>query len=227
MRKNGSRLISIGQYRLTDLFLFAVILIVAELLAFYAPRLFPNNADFVFSLMVPIVLLVMMRWGWPSVFYAVGDGLLVCLLNMGNENFNNSLFGVYVIGNAFIAFSLIMTKFPGKEKIAGKWYFSVLFVIVGWLAVFLGRACAGACFGLGFVNVLQSQLWDLLSLAVGIALILILRRLDGMFEDQKHYLLRVEKEKREKMKRDTFGDEPVEIDEESLSILNKRDNDLY
>ena len=227
MRKNGSRLISIGQYRLTDLFLFAVILIVAELLAFYAPKLFPNNADFTFSLMVPIVLLVMMRWGWPGAFYAVGDGLLVCLLNMGNEDFNNSLFGVYIIGNACIALLLLMTKFMGKERIAGKWYFSALFVVLGWLAVFFGRACTGACFGLGFVTVMQSQLWDLLSLAVALALILLLRRLDGMFEDQKHYLLRLEKEKRDKMKRDTFGDELMEIDEESLSILNKRDNDLY
>lgn len=226
MRKYGSRLISIGQYRLTDLFLFAVILIVAELLAFYAPKLFPNNADFSFSLMVPIVLLVMMRWGWPSVFYAVGDGLLVCLLNLGNENFQSSLFGVYLIGNAFIALLLLMTKFLGKERIAGKWYFSVLFVILGWLAVFLGRACVGACFGLGFVTMLQSQLWDLLSLAVGIVLISLLRRLDGMFEDQKHYLLRMEKERREKMKRDTFGDETVEIDEESLSILSRKHDDL-
>lgn len=74
---------------------------------------------------------------------------------------------------------------------------------------------------------MQSQLWDLLSLAVGLALILLLRRLDGMFEDQKHYLLRLDKEKRDKMRRDTFGDELVEIDAESLSILNKKDNDLY
>ena len=179
------------------------------------------------SLMVPIALLVIMRWGWCGIFYALGDGLLLCLLNLGNENFNPALFGVYIIGNAFIAVTLLLTKFIGKERIASKWYLSALFVSVGWLAVFFGRACVGACFGLGFVTIMQSQLWDLLSLAVGLALILLLRRLDGMFEDQKHYLLRLDKEKRNKMRRDTFGDELVEIDAESLSILNKKDNDLY
>jgi len=227
MRKNGSRLISIRQYRLTDLFLFAVILVIAELLAFFAPKMFPQNADFTFSLMVPIVLLVMMRWGWQSVLYAAGDGLLICLLHMGGENFNNRLFAVYIIGNAFIALMLLATKFFGKEKIAGKWYFSVLFVVLGWLSVFLGRAVVGACFGLGFVNVMIGQLGDLVSLAVGIVLVVVLRRLDGMFEDQKHYLIRLDNERREMAHRDTFGDEPVEIDEESLSILNKRDDDLY
>ena len=227
MRKNGSKMISIGQYRLADLFLFAVILVIAGLLAFYAPKLFPENADFTFSLMVPIALLVIMRWGWCGIFYAIGDGLLLCLLNLGNENFIPALFGVYIIGNAFIAVTLLLAKFIGKERIASKWYLSALFVSVGWLSVFLGRACAGACFGLGFVTMMQSQLWDLLSLAVGLALILLLRRLDGMFEDQKHYLLRLDKEKRDKMRRDTFGDELVEIDAESLSILNKKDNDLY
>lgn len=109
-------MISIGQYRLADLFLFAVILVIAGLLAFYAPKLFPENADFTFSLMVPIALLVIMRWGWCGIFYAVGDGLLLCLLNLGNKNFNPALFGVYIIGNAFIAVTLLLAKFIGKER---------------------------------------------------------------------------------------------------------------
>ena len=46
-----------------------------------------------------------------------------------------------------------------------------------------------------------------------------------MFEDQKNYLKRLERERKEKMERDNFGDEPIEIDEETMSIL-KRHNDL-
>ena len=65
-----------------------------------------------------------------------------------------------------------------------------------------------------------------MSLFAAVAVLLIMRKLDGMFEDQKSYLKRVDKERRDRMKYDGFGDEPVEIDEESLSILNK-DNDLY
>jgi hypothetical protein len=48
-----------------------------------------------------------------------------------------------------------------------------------------------------------------------------------MFEDQKSYLLRKKRERDEQSRIDTYGDEPIDIDGESLSILNKRDNDLY
>ena len=56
--------------------------------------------------------------------------------------------------------------------------------------------------------------------------ILIVRKLDGMFEYQKSYLRRLDDERKEKMRRDEYGDEPVEIDEESLSILKRWDDGL-
>lgn len=226
MRKNGSRLISIGQYRITDLFLFAVILIAFELIIHYAA--IALKGGFLFSPMVPIVLIVMMRWGWPSVFFALGDGLLYCLLNLNADNFRPELFGIHIIGNAFIMLLLIMIKFMGKDKIAGKWYFSALFVVSGWIAVVLGRSIVAACFKWNFAGVILDQLIsDILTPFLAIIIILVMRRLEGMFEDQKKYLLRKEAERKEKLRRDTYGDEPVEIDEESLSILNRRDDDLY
>lgn len=220
MRKNGSRLISLRQYRFTDLFLFAVILVAFELVLHYALIYF--SGDFTYSPLVPIVLLVMMRWGWPSVIYAVADGVLFCALN----GFGWQSYVMYGVGNAFISLCLLMTRFMGKEKIAGKWYFSVLFVVSGWVTVYLGRAIVAACCGIGFVNALVGQLWELLSLFVGVLLILLLRKLDGMFEDQKHYLIRMDEERKERARRDEFGDEPIEIDEETMSILKKWDDGL-
>lgn len=61
---------------------------------------------------------------------------------------------------------------------------------------------------------------------MAVVTVMILRRLNGMFEDQKHYLLRQDKERKELARRDEFGDEPVEIDEESLSILKRWDDGL-
>ncbi len=84
-----------------------------------------------------------------------------------------------------------------------------------------------ACTGENFVGVLLSILsTDFLSMVIGVVVILVLRKLDGMFEDQKLYLARLDKEKRDKMQRDTFGDGPVEINEELLSAFNDN-NDLY
>ncbi len=213
---------SIRQYRLTDSLIFAAILVVFELILHYA--LIGFSGAFTFSSLVPIVLLVIMRWGWQGVFYAVGDGILFCLLKgAGWQGYVS--FGV---GNAFIMVLLLATKFLGKEKIAKKWYFTTLFVVAGWLLVAFGRTVVAACCGLDFTGTLIAQLSDsssLLSLAMAIIIILVMRRFDGMFEDQKHYLKRLDAERKEKMRRDEFGDEPVEIDEETLSILTRR-NDL-
>lgn len=225
MRKNGSRFISLKQYKLTDLFLFAVILVAFELILHFAFKAY--KGPFVFSPFLPIVLLVMMRWGWVSVFYAVGDGLLFCLLNLKETNFHNFNFAVYLIGNACVMLLLLMTKFMGKEKIRGKWYFTLLFVVAGWLAAALGRTVVAACFGQSFLGVLLGQLSDFMSLTLAVVIILVMRKLEGMFEDQKSYLFRLDRERKEKMRMDNFGDEPIEIDEESIAALKKTDDELY
>lgn len=228
MRKNGSRFISFKQYKLTDLFLFAVILIAFDLVAHFAPRAFASGANFTFILTVPIVLLIMVRWGWPCVFFAIGDGLFLSLLN------NTAVWQSYLCyaaGNCFILLLMLATKFFGKQKIAGKWYFSVLFVIFGWVLQNLGLTLAMTAIYRGnFLSYLFANLGfggsGLMSLAAGIVIILILRRLDGMFEDQKSYLKRLDAEAQEMRRIDEFGETPIEIDEESLSILNKRDDEL-
>ncbi len=221
MRKNGSRFISLKQYRATDLFLFAVILIAFELLVHFA--FIGLKGSFTFSPMLPITLLVIMRWGWQGAFFAALDGVLYCLLN--GAGWQSYL--CYGIGNLSIMSVLLMTRFMGKQKIAGKWHFSALFVVVGWISVVLGRTLIATCCGDYFVAALLKQVSDLFTLAIALIIILVLRRLDGMFEDQKHYLLRLDDERKEIARRDTYGDEPIEIDEESLSILKRKDDDEY
>lgn len=228
MRKNGSRLISLQQYRLTDSVIFALILAAFDLIAYGALSLFDGNANFAFSMTLPITLLVMMRWGWQSVFYAVADGLLLSLL------YNRTVWQSYLsyaAGGAALMLILIPFKLIGKQRIRDKWYLSAATVIVGWFLMNLTVTVVQAVCGSDFAAVASYNfgvgLTGLMSLAAGLVVILVLRRLDGMFEDQKHYLLRLDKERKERMRRDEFGDEPIEIDDETISILNKKDNGLY
>ena len=203
--------------------IFAGILIGFELIIHYAS--IAMHGEFVYSPLVPIVLLVMMRWGWQSVFYAVGDGLLYCLLNgLGWESYL-----CYCIGNAAIMILLLALKLIGKEKIASKWYLSAILVIAGWLITGFAKTLLFMCFGIAFlaalwVNITGVSCW--VSLVIGLLIILVVRKLDGMFEDQKHYLIRKDKERKEMMRRDTYGDEPIDIDEETLSALRKWDDDM-
>lgn len=223
------------QYRAMDLAIFAVITVVSELLGYFSTVWFAGSAFFTLSLVVPITCLVLVRWGWPAVFYPVLGGAAYCLASGMGVDSGTALnyYATYCLGGTFILLMLLPAKLIGVDRIRCKWIFTALFAVGAWLCVYLGRSTVWAIFytikpvpnataTTGF-----SGFWlDVISLFAGVAVLLIMRKLDGMFEEQKRYLTRVDEERKDRMKYDSFGDEPVEIDEQSLSILN-RDNDLY
>ncbi len=229
MRKNGSRLISVKQYRATDLVIFAAILIVSELLTHYATVWFAHSAFFTLSFSVAITCIVLVRWGWWGVFYPFISGVTFCLIRGLGVNH----YFVRCLGDMFIMLTLLPLKFIGADKIRGKWYFTALFAVGAWLCVYIGRSLLWVvCFaikpveGAYIYSGFSGFALDFMSLFATTLVLLVMRKLDGMFEEQKSFLKRLDKERRDRMRYDSFGDEPVEIDEEALSILN-RDNDLY
>lgn len=228
-------IISFGRYRATDLLLFAIILTAFSLISFFAFNEWfaADSSRYIFSISIPIALLAMVRWNWYGMFYAVYDGLLFCILLLATDRFGEApvlqSFLVYGIGNAFVGLAYLMVHFMGYKRIAAKWYFTVLYMLCGWAAVLVGKVIVSICFGAGvgsaFLGFLGAR--DLLSLAMGIVILLVMRKLDGMFENQRDYLIRLDKERRDKLKADTFGEEPIEIDEEALKSLNKKGDDMF
>lgn len=196
--------------------------------------MWPTQAYYTVSFSIPIVLLVMIRWGWPSVLYSLLSGLIVCLMNLKDISGHN--WACYLIGNAFIALMLIPRYLIGTKKISSKWWGIALFSIGGWLSVYLGKSIVwaiafaispveGSTAASGFIGFLQT---DLLSLVIGIVLMVVLRKLDGMTDDQNEFLRRLDDERKEAQRVDTFYDrDGTELDEEALEILRKSDNDLY
>ena len=236
MRKNGSRLISFARYRATDLLIFAAILVAFGLISFFAfTRWFASDiSTFFFSVGIPVSLLVMVRWGWYGMFYAVADGLLYCTLSVltsGGEYYSMALqyYLTYAAGGAFVGLACLMVRFMGYRRITSAWYFTLLYMLCGWVAVLVGRVLVSLCFGENFLAALLGFMGpsELLSLAMGAVILLIMRRLDGMMENQRDYLIRLDKERREKLMADNFGEQPVEIDEETLRSLNKKGGDMF
>ena len=166
------------------------------------------------------------------VFYALAGGVIVCLISAGTAQ--SIHYACYIIGNSFIALMFIPAYLVGRDRIRSKWWSSALFALGGWLCVYLGRSLVWAiAFAISplsgqyiWSGFLDFAVGDLLSLAVAIIVVLVLRRLDGMFENQVTYLKRVDKERRDRMRIDQFGENLGEIDEETFKILNK-DNDLF
>ena len=71
----------------------------------------------------------MVRWNWYGLFYAVGDGILYCVLAIFAgvgvaEELILQYFVTYAVGNAFVGLAFLMVRFAGYKRITGRWYFT-------------------------------------------------------------------------------------------------------
>lgn len=178
------------QYRAFDLVSFAVMLCVAETLIVKAATLWYPDQLYTVSVTGAIVSIVLMRWGPFAAIHALLGALAFSLASHGTLTQTM----IYCVGNLFALLSLLPLRALGGEKIRSDQFLSVMFSLFTLLFMHTGRAltalAAGAAPGacLGFFTT------DALSYLFTGVIVWIARRLDGIFEDQKHYLLRVSKE---------------------------------
>ena len=185
--------ISFKQYRTIDLCILAVCLAVSQLLIQFAvSQWFPEQL-YVVSPVAVVVALVMMRWsGWAAI-HAVLGGILFVVLAGGD--LQHVL--IYGGGNGLCMLALLMFKIFPKERVRQSGFLSLVFALCVQLLMQLGRAAVAMAMGtapaicLGFIT--TDSLSDIFTLFV----IWIARRVEGLFEDQKHYLLRIERERQD------------------------------
>ncbi len=191
------------QYRAIDLTIMGVILAVCEFLtANGAAKWFPNEL-YALSPTVAVVCIVMMRWGGYAAIHAVLGGLVYCLTLGGDWR----QFVTYCVGNCFMLIALAWFKLfgkgekgfrGGKEKVRSKYYFTLLFTINAFLGAQIGRfavsVALGGSFSFGAFGTFLAN--DVITLLFSVVVVLISRRVDGLFEDQKSYLIRTEEERK-------------------------------
>ncbi len=224
MRKNSSKSITFKSYATIDLILFGAILAISEVCVFMAAQLFKGEAVYSLSFTVFISALIIVRWGWCGILYAVGGTLFHCLL----ANATPVQYLIWGVGTAFIAVGYLFMCIVKRRKVESNIFIACAYYAICWLAVNIGRAIVATCVGGNFFATLlaQSGLGDngALALVIGLILVFVMRKFDGMWEGQKDYLLRLERERQDKMRRDTYGDEPIEIDEETIKIIRRNDD---
>lgn len=184
------RKISFEQYRNIDLTILAVILAVCQFVIHLAVTHWYPEQLYVVTPVAAVTALVMMRWGpWAGIHAALG-GALYAVLSGGTAE-QVLIFGA---GNLASLLALVMLKLFTKERVRGDGFLSLTFALLIQLTMWLGRAGMAAVFGyppeacLGFITT------DILSGLFTLFIIWIVRRIDGLFEDQKTYLLRVQSE---------------------------------
>ncbi len=222
-KNNANSRISYNQYKLADLFIFLIIMCGCEMINVLAIRKWFPDMLFTISVMLLVTLTVMIRWNWLGVLFPVIDAVLFCWMN-GAEAWQ---FGQYILGNAFVALTGLLFLVVPKEKLTGRWYWTALYALCGFVMLLLGRSVFGAIFGQSFVLSLKAAVMgESLNFAFALIGLLVLRRVGDMLCDQKKYLFRVTK-KRDTVKRveeDFRWEGYTELSDEDLQALSAMDD---
>ena len=185
---------TLRQYRAVDLSLFGLMLLLFESVIIQAStRWFPAQ-PWTVSLTPAVTAVVMFRWGpWCALHAALG-GLVLCAEQGAAFP---SQYAVYMAGNLLSLAVWLFLRRPGRKALVSSTAFNTLaFGLAVLLFMQAGRAAVSLCFGwapakaAGFFT--TEAVTDLFTLVI----LWIVRRLDGVLEDQRHYLLRVQEEMR-------------------------------
>ena len=175
------------QYRDIDLTLFAAILCLSETLIVRAARIWFPDQLYTVSVVGAVTAIVLMRWGGCAAIHALLGGLVFSLASGGTPK--QTL--IYCVGNLLALLVLVPRRLLGAERIRRDGFLSVGFGVGTLLLMQLGRALTALAAGAAARSCLAFFTTDTLSLLFTGVIVWIARRLDGIFEDQKHYLLRV------------------------------------
>ncbi len=206
------RHITLQQYRNIDLCLMVGLLLLAEFGIYIAKATVYSGQLFQASPSGTIIALVMMRWnGWAAIPAVVG-GLLYGTLRGGLWPYGI----VYGIGNLLSLAALGWFRM-GKDKLRSSALPTMAFGLTVQVLMQLGRGCVALVLTmmdssiLGAGNHLQPLetflsfiTADSLSILFTVVALWIVRRIEGLFEDQKSYLLRVQNQERQVEGREQF-----------------------
>ena len=92
-----------------------------------------------------------------------------------------------------------------KDEIRLDFFKLVIFVLSAYISMQLGRWLISLCFGGKLWNLVGYLAVDVISLLFAVVLMLILRKQEGMIEDQKAYLFRLDRQKREEQEAAQYG----------------------
>ena len=182
------------EYRTMDLALFGLMLAVFEFIIIKVSNSsFFYDQPFTVSLAGALTAIVYMRWGAWGGFEAALAGFIYCFFSGATVN----QFMIYIAGNLFSLLAVLLLEKLGYEYVRNaQWYLAfphlVSIQMQAGPAVVARRIGAAPPGILGFLNT------DSLSDLFTVLIVWITKRLDGIYENQKHYLLRVHKEEKEK-----------------------------
>ena len=178
---------TVSQYRAIDLSLFAIILIVFETLLLRASTHWFPKEPWTVSLSAVVTAIVMVRWGPWAAIHAVIGGIVFCTVNHGQWQ----QYLIYCIGNLAALGVLPLLKKWGWETLQKDFLKNLLYGFLTLLLMQAGRAVTAMILGTAPAAAAGFITTDVINYIFTLTIIWIVSRLDGILEDQKHYLKRI------------------------------------
>ena len=185
--------ITFEQYRSLDLMIWTVITVVFEAITTLATNKWFYAQPVAMSITLTLICITMMRWNTYAVIPAVAGGFIFSLVS--GATFEQYI--IYCIGNVFALVAFLVIKMYNKEILRGSAVKLSLFVITAYIGMSLGRWLVSLFFGGDLMAFLVYITTDIISLLFAVSIMNLLRKADGMIEDQKAYLFRVQEEEEE------------------------------
>ncbi|MCR4885146.1 MAG: CPP1-like family protein [Clostridiales bacterium] len=185
---------SVKQYRMIDLSLMSVLLLIFETIIIMAANRWFSGEPYTVSLTPVITAIILIRWGPWAGIHALLGGLILCLESRAAP----VQYAVYCIGNLFSLLVLpIIRKMGGDRAIRADTLKTFTYGLLVLMCMQVGRALVGlilgTTFGVAFGFFTTEVITDLFTLVI----LWIVRRLDGILEEQQHYLKRIHMEEQD------------------------------
>lgn len=184
--------ITFKQYRNIDIGILCLLTAVFEAVATLATSKWFVGQPMAISITLALTLIAMHRWSCISAPIPVVGGIVFCLFSSASIEH----YLIYCGGNLFALASLVYFKLFAKKTVKQSFLKTLLFTSTSYVAVAIGRFLFSLPFGAGFSELVGFLASDILSLLFAVVILWIFKDVDGLIEDQKSYLFRLEKQRK-------------------------------
>jgi len=184
------------RYKATDLTVLLVIMCAIEGLSLFILK--RVGSQFYVSVIVPITLIVYMRWGLYGLIHAAVGGLLeTVVITYLNGDMTAAIVArsAAVYGFGYLSTAAAMLLFiKGKNFVTGNLWITLLYAFIAFAAMCIGRSVIATTFGENFFEILPEYLTrEALNFVFTFIILWIARKQKTFFTDQKEYYFSVRK----------------------------------
>ena len=197
--------ISFKQYRTNDIVILTIMTAFFESLLCIA-----TNSWFVLqamsvSITLAMTCIVAFRWGGFAVIPSFVGSMAYCITYnlISEKDLSGQQILTYCCGSVFCLIAIPLLIKLGKENVRKDFVKRSALAVIIYILIAVGRCLFALMFGENVEALSAYFTVDILSLLFAIVVLTVTKDLDGMLEDQKAYILRIDRERREEQEANT------------------------